>query len=70
MEGNVIVEDHRNGTWEIVANGTAGVDIETLYGFSIDVRLKAGAHRLRVCAEPFMSDERSEECIELGVTVV
>ena len=72
MEGNIIVETKNNdGGWDIVANTMAALGPQGhLYSFSTQVSLDSGKHPLRVCAEPFMADERFYgDCAEVEVTV-
>jgi len=73
MEGNVVIERlQSSGDWSILGNTTAGLGRPgELFLFSTTISMPSGKHHLRVCAEPFMADERSfTGCVELDIEVV
>ena len=73
MEGNIIAETKDDqGEWYVIANTMAGLgNPGELFLFRTEISLEAGKRPLRVCAEPFMADERSyHDCVEIEITVL
>lgn len=73
MEGNIIAETKNDqGEWYVIAIPTGRLgNLGELFLFSTEISLGAGKRPLRVCAEPFMADERSyQDCVEIEITVL
>ena len=73
MEGNIIVETKdASGEWYVITNTMAALGAEgQLFRFQTEVALDPGSYPIRVCAEPFMADERQYgDCVEVAITVI